>query len=289
MTSYYSVIPSRVLTDRRLNANAKLVYGIIAATACEAGYSTIGNAECAETLGVALRSIPRMLAGLEERNLICVELLPTENDNEERRRIWLHDAFGSYLSASDGQTRNVEAVVPEGGHDTSVMGVMTPASWGHDTSVMGVMTPASSPPQKNAAPAAAENACKEYIYNTSSNTRGNSNKRESPHQLAGQTKNAQKAHSPSPAADDGFDRFWRTYPRKVDKQRALAEWRKLAPGPELTETILQALEKQCTSSQWQDVEYIPHPRTWLHNRRWEAVETQPGRGQRVTPTGLDQW
>ena len=274
MTSYYSVIPSRVLTDRRLNANAKLVYGIIAATACEAGYSTIGNAECAETLGVALRSIPRMLAGLEERNLICVELLPTENDNEERRRIWLHDAFGSYLSASDGQTRNVEAVVPEGGHDTSVMGVMTPAS---------------SPPQKNAAPAAAENACKEYIYNTSSNTRGNSNKRESPHQLAGQTKNAQKAHSPSPAADDGFDRFWRTYPRKVDKQRALAEWRKLAPGPELTETILQALEKQCTSSQWQDVEYIPHPRTWLHNRRWEAVETQPGRGQRVTPTGLDQW
>ena len=283
------MIPSRVLTDRTLTANAKLIYGIIAATACEAGYSTIGNAECAEALGVALRSIPRILAGLEERNLICVELLPTENDNEERRRIWLHDAFGLYLSASDGQSQNVDDAHFEGGHDTSVMGVMTPASWGHDTSVMGGMTPVSSPPQKNAAADASKNPCKEYIYNTSSNTIGSNNKRESPHLLADKTKNAQKTLSHAPAADDGFDRFWRTYPRKVDKQRALAEWRKLAPGPELTETILQALEKQCTSSQWQDVEYIPHPRTWLHNRRWEAVETQPTRSQRVTPSGLDQW
>ena len=289
MKSYYAVIPTKVLTDRTLGPNAKLIYGIIAATACEAGYSTIGNAECAEALGVALRSIPRILAALEEQNLICVELLPAENDNEQRRRIWLHDAFGSYLSASDGQPQNAEAASPEGGHDTSVMGVMTPVSWGHDTSVMGVMTPVSPPPAETAAPAAATNACKEYIYTTYSNTIGSNNKRESPHQLAGQTKNAQKTLSHSPGADDGFNRFWRTYPRKVDKQRALAEWRKLAPDPELVERILQALGKQCTSSQWQDVEYIPHPRTWLHNRRWEAVETQPGRGQRVTPTGLDQW
>ena len=274
MTSYYSVIPSRVLTDRRLNANAKLVYGIIAATACEAGYSTIGNAECAEALGVAERSIPRMLAALEDRDLLCVELLPGEANKNARRRIWLHDAFGSYLSTADGHSREQANAQPDGVDDTGVM------QW---------MTPVSPTPPENAAPAAAENDCKEYIYNTSSNTRGNSNKRESPHLLADKTKNAQKTLSHAPAADDGFDRFWRTYPRKVDKQRALAEWRKLAPGPELTETILQALEKQCTSSQWQDVEYIPHPRTWLHNRRWEAVETQPTRSQRVTPSGLDQW
>lgn len=289
MTSYYSVIPSRVLTDRRLNANAKLVYGIIAATACEAGYSTLGNAECAEALGVAERSIPRILAGLEEHNLICVELLPEEANKNPRRRIWLHDAFGAYLSASDGQPPKQTREAPEAVHDTSVTQWMTPVPPTHDTSVMQWMTPVSPTPAETAAPDAAANVCKEYIYNTSSNTRGNSNKRESPHQLAGETKNAQKTFSHAPAADDGFDRFWRTYPRKVDKQRALAEWRKLAPGPELTETILQALEKQCTSSQWQDVEYIPHPRTWLHNRRWEAVETQPTRSPRVTPSGLDQW
>lgn len=289
MTSYYSVIPSRVLTDRRLNANAKLVYGIIAATACEAGYSTIGNAECAEALGVAERSIPRMLAALEDRDLLCVELLPGEANKNARRRIWLHDAFGSYLSTADGQSREQANAQPDGVDDTGVMQWMTPVSPTHDTSVMQWMTPVPPTPAENAAPAAAESPCKEYIYNTSSNTRGNSNKRESPHQLAGQTKNAQKAHSLAPAADEGFDRFWRTYPRKVDKQRALAEWRKLAPGPELTETILQALEMQLTSSQWQDVEYIPHPRTWLHNRRWEAVETQPTRSPRVTPSGLDQW
>ena len=283
------MIPSRVLTDRTLTANAKLIYGIIAATACEAGYSTLGNAECAEALGVAERSIPRILAGLEDHNLICVELLPEEAYKNPRRRIWLHDAFGAYLSTSDGQPPKQTREAPEAVHDTSVTQWMTPVSPTHDTSVMQWMTPVSPTPAETAAPDAAANACKEYIYNTSSNTIGSNNKRESPHLLADKTKNAKKTLSHAPAADDGFDRFWRTYPRKVDKQRALAEWRKLAPGPELEETILQALEKQCMSSQWQDVEYIPHPRTWLHNRRWEAVETQPGRGQRVTPTGLDQW
>ena len=38
---------------------------------------------------------------------------------------------------------------------------------------------------------------------------------------------------------------------------------------DLLEKMLQSIEKQKASSQWQDEQYIPHPTTWLHGKRWE--------------------
>lgn len=68
-----------------------------------------------------------------------------------------------------------------------------------------------------------------------------------------------------------FDRFWSEYPRKEAKQAAKAEFEKLKPTEELLLTMLEAIEKQKQSTQWQESggQYIPHPRTWLHNKRWE--------------------
>ena len=70
---------------------------------------------------------------------------------------------------------------------------------------------------------------------------------------------------------DGFETFWTSYPRKVGKGAALAEWTKLRPSADLQAQILAAVERQRTCDQWtkdggQDV---PHPRTWLHQGRWE--------------------
>lgn len=73
-----------------------------------------------------------------------------------------------------------------------------------------------------------------------------------------------------------FDRFWSEYPRKEAKQAAKAEFEKLKPTEELLLTMIQAIEKQKQSTQWQENggQYIPHPRTWLHNKRWEDEVTQ---------------
>ena len=73
-----------------------------------------------------------------------------------------------------------------------------------------------------------------------------------------------------------FDRFWSEYPRKEAKQAAKAEFEKLKPTEELLLTMLEAIEKQKKSTQWQEScgQYIPHPRTWLHNKRWEDEVTQ---------------
>lgn len=71
--------------------------------------------------------------------------------------------------------------------------------------------------------------------------------------------------------NDGFETFWKAYPRKDDRKDALKAWAKLAPNLELQTQILQAVDRQAKSSQWlkDRGEFIPLPATWLNKRRWE--------------------
>ena len=73
-----------------------------------------------------------------------------------------------------------------------------------------------------------------------------------------------------------FERFWDAYPRKVKRQKALESWRRLAPDDALVETILGSVEQQKRSQQWvkDGGEFIPHPTTWLNQRRWEDQPPQ---------------
>ena len=68
-----------------------------------------------------------------------------------------------------------------------------------------------------------------------------------------------------------FEAFWQRYPRKVNKARARAVWDKLAPDPALCRVMAEALRRFLASPEWQwdGGAYIPHPATWLRNRRWE--------------------
>lgn len=70
---------------------------------------------------------------------------------------------------------------------------------------------------------------------------------------------------------DSFELFWAQYPRKVAKDRARKVWASLKPTEELFKRIMDALSVQKRSRQWQDDEgrFIPHPCTWLNQRRWE--------------------
>jgi hypothetical protein len=71
--------------------------------------------------------------------------------------------------------------------------------------------------------------------------------------------------------DDGFERFWTAYPRKVGKGAANSEWLRIHPSSELQAQILAAVERQRTCDQWvkDGGQYVPHARTWLHQKRWE--------------------
>jgi Helix-turn-helix domain len=75
-----------------------------------------------------------------------------------------------------------------------------------------------------------------------------------------------------------FDVFWKVYPRKVGKKKALEAWRKIKPSVSqvLLDQMLSTLSWQSLTDQWQKG-VIPHPTTWLHDERWndEPDKTPP--------------
>ena len=68
-----------------------------------------------------------------------------------------------------------------------------------------------------------------------------------------------------------FARFWDAYPRHEAKQTARKAFYKLNPDEELLEKMLDAIERWKRTAQWQEDggRYIPHPATWINQRRWE--------------------
>jgi hypothetical protein len=88
--------------------------------------------------------------------------------------------------------------------------------------------------------------------------------------------------------DTGFERFWAAYPRKEAKKDAQKAWKKLKPEPELIETILQAVERQKQTAQWQKDggRFVPLPTTYLRGERW--TDEIGGNGELVCRDATDQ-
>ena len=97
------------------------------------------------------------------------------------------------------------------------------------------------------------------------------------------THNVAPSPSPSPSQDQSpspkrrcapygalFIRFWSAYPRKIGKRAAWQVWRRLKCGS-IAEQIIAAVERAKRSEAWtkDGGAYIPHPRTWLNQGRWE--------------------
>ena len=70
---------------------------------------------------------------------------------------------------------------------------------------------------------------------------------------------------------NGFDEFWKAYPKKVAKEDARRAWIKLKPDEVLQKTIIQAIYAQKLSKGWakDGGQFIPYPASWLNGRRWE--------------------
>lgn len=97
-----------------------------------------------------------------------------------------------------------------------------------------------------------------------------------------------KDSSPRPkkpdAESDRFDEFYKAYPRKVGKTPARKAWNKIKPSER--DAIFTALESQIKARHLRtdEPDYIPHPATWLNQRRWEdEIKTA---GQRASPMSI---
>lgn len=85
-------------------------------------------------------------------------------------------------------------------------------------------------------------------------------------------------------ADQAFEEFWTLYPRKVGKRAAKREWDRIRPDAVLFDKMKVTLGWQLV--QWDDPQFIPHPRTWLHQGRWDdepivAIAKRPTKNQEL--------
>ena len=71
-----------------------------------------------------------------------------------------------------------------------------------------------------------------------------------------------------------FSKFWKAYPKKRDKAKAQRAFLKIKNIEKVFPVMMQALEKQKASADWQKDggQFIPYPTTWLNGERWEDVE-----------------
>jgi hypothetical protein len=71
---------------------------------------------------------------------------------------------------------------------------------------------------------------------------------------------------------NGFDEFWKVYPRRVAKQAALRMY-KQALKKTTPEHILSAAKKYAAERIGQDAQFTKHPSTWLNGGCWGDYDT----------------
>lgn len=75
---------------------------------------------------------------------------------------------------------------------------------------------------------------------------------------------------------DGFEAFWKVYPRRVNKAKAFRAWKSAAET--VSEEILIDAAKRYAKyheAVGTDQQYIKHPTTWLNGGEWDSMPVIP--------------
>lgn len=69
---------------------------------------------------------------------------------------------------------------------------------------------------------------------------------------------------------EDFELFWKEYPEKIGKSKAFESWKKLSTIQK--EKSMVQIKLQVENNHFRNksgIDYIPHPTTWLNQKRWE--------------------
>jgi hypothetical protein len=70
---------------------------------------------------------------------------------------------------------------------------------------------------------------------------------------------------------EGFDEFWKIYPRRVGKQAAIRMYKR-ALKLTTAEKILRAAKSYASEREGKEMQFTAHPATWLNAGRWDDYE-----------------
>ena len=82
---------------------------------------------------------------------------------------------------------------------------------------------------------------------------------------------------------EAFEQFYQAYPRKKSKDAARKRWDKLKVTPALFDDIMHGLERAKKQKEWQDIQFIQYPATWLNSGGWKDEPDTPQQPQPNTP------
>ncbi len=107
---YYSIIPSKILYNKQLKANEKLLYAMITSLACKEGFCFATNNYFAEELGVHPKTVSSWISDLRDKNFIKVDLIRNENKQIIQRKIYINDVPYPLNNGYLYQSKNGQAI-----------------------------------------------------------------------------------------------------------------------------------------------------------------------------------
>lgn len=110
---YYSIIPSKILYNKELKANEKLLYAMITSLACKEGYCFATNNYFAEELGVHPKTISSWISDLREKNYLKVDIVRNENKQIIQRKIYINDVPYPLNNGYHYKLKNGQAIHPK--------------------------------------------------------------------------------------------------------------------------------------------------------------------------------
>lgn len=107
---YYSIIQSKILYNKELKANEKLLYAMITSLACKEGYCFATNNYFAEELGVHPKTISSWISDLREKNYLKIDIVRNENKQIIQRKIYINDVPYPLNNGYQYQSKNGQAI-----------------------------------------------------------------------------------------------------------------------------------------------------------------------------------
>lgn len=107
---YYSIIPAKILYNKNLKANEKLLYAMITSLACKEGFCFATNNYFAEELGVHPKTVSSWISDLRDKKFIKVDIVRNENKQIIQRKIYINDVPYPLNNGYMYQSKNGQAI-----------------------------------------------------------------------------------------------------------------------------------------------------------------------------------
>ena len=247
----FAIIPAIVMRDAALSMSARMLYGVLTWRSNRDSRCWPTNRELGEDLGLSPKRISVLLALLEERGHIEMEVV------REPPTGLLGGGYLHPVETRGGVTPKHEHTPPRDRGDPPPENEEVIGDHKRDHKPDPPIAPqggAQEPEQKKRTPRRAVKTVPAW-------------------------------------EPERFEGFWSYYPRHENRAKAAEEWDRLRPDGDLIRAMGLALQRQKASEDWQRGIGIPHACRWLKNRRWldEPPGGGDGSGGVALQEGVPTW